>query len=192
MHVFQISLLRRIDLTDFGLRKCNAQSRMCGVPPHKMHVFQISVKTNGSNGMQRTITHVHLSFISSLVPWFVHSFSPSHSTMKFHFDPVAVLGRGLAMFDIDHDKLNDANKHRRFREKYGCGPRVVATLWAEVDVEEQGADLKHLFWTLHFFKVYPVESEMRTAYHSHPTTIRLWIRRFTGAIAALAPARVSK
>ena len=77
--------------------------------------------------------------------------------MQFHFVPSVILSRGLELFHIVPDRLNDVNKNKRFREKYGCAPIVVSILWDEVEVVEAGADLRHLFWTLHFYNVYPLK-----------------------------------
>lgn len=111
--------------------------------------------------------------------------------MQLHFDVADVLREGLELFRIAHDRLNDANKNRRFREKFGCSPTTVSILWDEIEVVEKGASLKHLFWTFYFFKVYPLESDMRDTFNAHPHTVRQWIRRFTAAIGALFPVRVS-
>ena len=111
--------------------------------------------------------------------------------MLVHHTPAEVLCHGLELFGFKPERLSEKSQNKRFREQYGCSPVTVAELWKQVELAEDGGELKHLFWTLHFFKAYPLESSMRTLYNACPEIIRKWIRLFTFGIASLKDQHVS-
>ena len=65
-------------------------------------------------------------------------------------------------------------------------------LWNQVQVDHQGANIKHLLWTLHFYKAYQSDIVMQSVFESTQQTIEHWIRTFTGAIAELKSVYVSE
>ena len=110
--------------------------------------------------------------------------------MRDHYVPEDILREGLELFGLVPARLKEEPRIRRFREKYGCSPEVVAALWDDVDVEDNGASLKHLFWTLHFYKGYPTEADMRSTFRVDPGTSRRWIRCFTKGLHNLCHLKI--
>ena len=110
--------------------------------------------------------------------------------MHLHFDPETVLREGLELFGFKPDRLQEESKNRRFHEKYCAGPNVVAALWKDIGVDINGASLKHLFWTLHYYKSYPKEGDVRNLFSADPGTVRRWVRTFTTGLEALASQKI--
>ena len=86
-----------------------------------------------------------------------------------------------------------------FREFFGTGPFVVATLWilmAEYDVIPPEGEIKHLLWTLHFLKAYPRQAAVCSTVGGStgaidPKTLQKYMWPFICAVADLEPAVVS-
>ena len=109
--------------------------------------------------------------------------------MLVHFDVVTVLRQGLELFGFDPDTLGQTFMKDCFREFHGCHSSVVVELWDEMNVPD--AQLKHLFWTLCFFKQCPRECQMRVTFEADPTTICTWLRRVAAGIFTLENDHVS-
>lgn len=110
--------------------------------------------------------------------------------MLVHFNPAAVLHQGLELFGFLPSKLSPAMQSKRFHEHFLASPAAVAAMWNDLAVETNGADLRHLFWTLHFYVSYPYEKDMRSIFGVDPATARKWIRLFTAGLQALYPLKV--
>lgn len=83
---------------------------------------------------------------------------------------------------------NEAN----FKSSYGVLPATCAALWYDLstsaipDIQlDDNARIDHLFWTLHFLKVYPKGRNMRPIWQGCQKTIMAWTKYFLQKIALL-------
>ena len=89
-------------------------------------------------------------------------------------------------------RSNDMER-RGFREFFGTSVEIVCMLWhllVEHNLLPEGGKLKHLLWTLYFFKVYPKQGPGCAALGGSggaidPKTLRKWVWPFSDAIADL-------
>ena len=80
-----------------------------------------------------------------------------------------------------------------FRETFGTSLLIVSKVWSmlwEEDVLPEGGRPKHLFWALHFLKVYPLQAPGCAAVGASggavdPKTHRKWVWAFIDAIGEL-------
>lgn len=75
--------------------------------------------------------------------------------------------------------------YRRFRAFYGVSPEVCAILWNFLTEKPNGAQLKHLLWTLLFLKRYNTEHVNAALVLADEKTFRLWTWRFIHMLANL-------
>ena len=88
---------------------------------------------------------------------------------------------------------SDAVEQRGFRDFFGTSVEIVCMLWhllSENELVPEKGQLKHLLWTLYFFKVYPKQGPGCAALGGSggaidPKTLRKWVWPFSEAIADL-------
>ena len=94
-----------------------------------------------------------------------------------------------------NQRATNATEDRRFRELFGCGPRVALIVWRRLvrqDLIPYKERLVHLLWALMHLKIYGKEAEMCSlAGGVSEKTFRKWTWPFVSAIADLEPYVVS-
>ena len=111
--------------------------------------------------------------------------------MKIQFHPRMVLREGfeLAGNCCDCWNVSRASKMFWFDRCCGCSAAVVSELWNQLQVDVEGASLKHLLWTLHFCnpRVNPHNPHDSTGMHrGHtPHQVRSWIEIFAECVCGL-------
>jgi len=113
--------------------------------------------------------------------------------MHTHYNPAVVLREGLELFGFVPDLLQHGSKTLHFEDLFGADPTLVSKIWDDIELREanDGASLKHLFWTLHYFKNYPNKANMLTYLGDDFDTMRHWICRFTEGLAALSAKKIA-
>ena len=79
-------------------------------------------------------------------------------------------------------------RDRQFRATFGISSELACLLWMMLDVENEGpegAEPKHLLWTLHFLKTYGSEDVVALHCGVHPDTYRTWHDRIILALKEL-------
>jgi hypothetical protein len=77
---------------------------------------------------------------------------------------------------------------RRFRNMFGCSPKVVAALFntlLQQTLINSNDKVHHLMWALAFLKSYNTENHFSTMYHVSEKTIRKWIWYFLDRLSQL-------
>ena len=88
------------------------------------------------------LTSLSLSFLST-----------EASIMRPLIHPIVVFYEGVAALGLTQvTEMSMLDLQVAFKEACGFNPEFVANLWAELKVDWRGADIEHLFWTLHIDK----------------------------------------
>lgn len=87
------------------------------------------------------------------------------------------LALGLRIAGYTLRPLSMRTQLRRFREMFGCHPKVVRELWYDLkeNAPTNGTKIAHLFWALFFLRKYPTDGDMAGRLGKDPTTIRKWV-----------------
>lgn len=89
---------------------------------------------------------------------------------------LAVLAIGMRIAGFENQRLSRRTLERRFKEMYGCHPKIVRQVWLDIrEKTPKGTKLDHVFWALFFLKKYPTDGEMASKLGKDPTTIRKWV-----------------
>ena len=104
--------------------------------------------------------------------------------MKFHYDPSAVLGKGLGHSECLPDSI--AEHHSDFVTKYGCTPEVVSKLWDTIVIDNEDVTIEHLFLALNFYQNFPnpIDSQLFFEYNSSLTDRHGQETRYNTALVA--------
>ena len=109
--------------------------------------------------------------------------------MRPIYSSFIILDIGVATMQLHrHPGMNMSDLQREFRHTYGCTPLVAACLWALIEINEEGAELKYFFWTLYFYNVnqpmdtMSIDDIQQTFGTNDINTVVKWISLFTMAL----------
>jgi len=118
-----------------------------------------------------------------LLPWYFAGLFTM--TGYISMDLVAIVATPLIRRSIDVEKVTHI---RLFGEHFGVSPWVTACVWnklLELQLVPNRAQVKHLLWTLLFFKVYATEQVLSSICECNAETYRIWVRRMLDALGQL-------
>jgi hypothetical protein len=82
-------------------------------------------------------------------------------------------------------RLTKHGFNRKFRSFFGLGPRVTATVWNTLVLQDKlppGGLVKHLLWCLAFLKLYATEAIYSSMFSVTEKTFRKWVWKFLNKI----------
>ena len=98
------------------------------------------------------------------------------------FGPAHFINLALGLTNAKHSIDN-----RGFRALFGITPYICSMLWAKcIGQLSNGAEPKHLLWTLTFLKVYSTESVHCVLFGTTEKTFQKWVCCFIGIISDLS------
>jgi hypothetical protein len=109
---------------------------------------------------------------------------------QYDSNQICVKGLELAGFNASRQNVSAKLNDKRFRAFYGVGPAAVARLYARLREHDEECDLKKLFMSLNWLKLYDPESVLAARWDMSEETLRVVIRTYVSRISSLRQEKI--